>query len=151
MYNVCSAQILLRWSSRWPILGTLIFAQVSCRQTWFIVFILEISRGTSGLIRLISWMWSTVTCCACSFGQLRRSWGKYLSPFSTWLTLHSSVEEVLWLQRLLEEVLFVILEEFYNASVIRVSGMRLRKMKHPQAAFQGASRQRAWEGSTTTP
>jgi hypothetical protein len=151
MYNVCSARILLRWSSRWPILGTLIFAQVSCRQTWFIIFVSEISRGTSRLIHLISSMWSRVTCYACSFGQLRRSWRKYLSPFSTWLTLHSSVKEVLWLQRLLEEVRFVILLEFCNASVIWVSGMRLRKMKHPQAAFQGASRQRTWEGSTTTP
>jgi hypothetical protein len=59
------------------------------------------------------------------------------------------------LQRLLEEVRFIILLEFCNANVIRVSGMRLRKMKHPQVAlqtarFQGASWQRAWEGSTTT-
>jgi hypothetical protein len=38
---------------------------------------------------------SKVTCYGCLCGQLRRSLGKYLSPFSTWLTLHSSVEELL--------------------------------------------------------
>jgi hypothetical protein len=48
--------------------------------------------------------------------------------------LYSSIEELLRLQRLFKEVRFVILLEFYNASIIRVSHMRLRKMKRLQAA-----------------